>query len=315
MISKAQKEQFLDSGYLLLEQALPPQLLEQLRTLADTLEANALAADAGNERLHGACVVHDNIGPTLIRYDDILGVDKDATLDLLACPAMMAVAKQLSGPGTVPLQVDILYKQQYPRSSVIPWHQGAQHPRNYPYLNIGIYLDDAPAGDGCLRYVPGTQHELQDIDALSKQYGWEPPGVVEVPAKAGDILIQDMMVLHGSQPKKLPGVRRTIYVELRPYEGILESGFQSQQWAKIRQKWMNMVLQRAQDPDYPLQDVEGYVQGEPLNEDAIVQEVITQHEPPIPAVYCKFIVDGDDYPIPRELKAEVNYLHSFFRAY
>lgn len=67
--------------------------------------------------------------PRLMRHDDILEIDHDAVLDLLACPAMMAVAREFSGRGTVPLQLDILYKHEHPHP-VILWHQGAPHPRS-----------------------------------------------------------------------------------------------------------------------------------------------------------------------------------------
>lgn len=127
-----------------------------------------------------------------MRHDDILAIDHEACLSLLACPAMIEVARSLSGRGSVPLQLDILYKQQHPHP-VIKWHQGAPHSRAYPYLNVGIYLDDAPAGDGCVRYVPGSQHRLHEIDRISAEHGWEVPGAIEQPAKAGDILVQDMM--------------------------------------------------------------------------------------------------------------------------
>ncbi|MEJ2043261.1 MAG: hypothetical protein P8X74_02070 [Reinekea sp.] len=42
------------------------------------------------------------------------------------------------------------------------------------------------------------------------------PGVVELAAQAGDILVQDMMILYGSQPKRSEGIRRTIYIDLNP---------------------------------------------------------------------------------------------------
>ncbi|NNE98326.1 MAG: phytanoyl-CoA dioxygenase, partial [Pyrinomonadaceae bacterium] len=237
-------------------------------------------------------------GPQLIRYDDILGVDRDAVLDLLACPAMMAVAREMCGRGAVPLQADIVYKQPN-RSSLILWHQGAPHPRGYPYLNVGIYLDDADSGDGCLLYVPGTQHELQDICGMSEAHGWEIPNTVELPAKAGDILVQDMMILHGSKIKRRPGVRRTIYIEIRPSAGITESDAQTENWANLRERWMGLVLQRAADSDWPKE----WSDDRPSdigNEDEEIRAILAHHEPPIPSVYCHYPVETDEYPFPSD---------------
>lgn len=300
-ITAAQKSQLLDDGYTLLPAALPDGLLERWRGLADRLEADAMTAHGRAEPLHGTCVIEDPVGPRLMRYDDVLGRDPDAVLDLLACPAMMAVARELSGEGTVPLQMDILYKHQHPHP-VILWHQGAPHPRGFPYLNVGIYLDDAGPGDGCLKYVPGTQHELQDIAGLAREYGWDIPNVVEQPARAGDILVQDMMVLHGSEPKRSPGCRRTVYVELRPADGVRESGSQSERWLELRRRWMGLVLRRADPGSWPAAWADRMPQdlGDDREE---IAEILRHWEPPIPAVYSREPVESDDYPVPADLLA------------
>lgn len=297
--SSGQRRQLLDEGFVLLPGALPAALLDRWRQLAARLERAALKAHARGESLHGACVVADPVGPRLMRYDDVLGVDGDAVLDLLACPAMMAVARELCGRGVVPMQLDILYKHQHPHP-VIKWHQGAPHPRGFPYLNVGIYLDDAGPGDGCLRYVPGTQRELQDICALSAEHGWAIPGVVEQPARAGDILVQDMMILHGSPPKRSPGVRRTVYVELRPAAGIDESGAQSARWKALRKRWMEMVVRRANAADFPAEWRADLPAGSEPDE-ATIAEILSAWEPPIPAVWCPRDVQGPDYPVPADL--------------
>jgi len=194
VITAEHRKQLLEDGYVPLPGGLPQDLLNRWRELAERLEVRALDAHARNESLHGACVIEDPVGPRLMRYDDVLGQDADAALDLLACPAMMAVARELCGCETVPLQMDLLYKHQHPHPATL-WHQDSPHPRGYPYLNVGIYLDDAGQNDGCLHYVPGTQHELQDICGLTNTHGWDIPGIVQQPAKAGDILVQDMMGL------------------------------------------------------------------------------------------------------------------------
>lgn len=301
-ISEQQKTQLREAGYVRLPDALSPELLEQWRGIADKLEASALEAHSNGDRLAGACVIEDPVGPRLMRYDDLHAVETDASLDLLACPGMMAVARELCGEGTVPLQMDLLYKHQHPHPVII-WHQGAPHPRGYPYLNVGIYLDDADENDGCLRYIPGTQHELQDICGLAGEHGWDLPGVVEQPAKAGDILIQDMMILHGSQPKRTPGARRTIYVELRPATGILESGAQSEEWASLRQRWMGLVVRRAEKGEWPAE----WRQHLPpdLDDDGTeIAAINARHEPPIPAVYCHYPVEHPEYPVPSEMRDE-----------
>ncbi|OPX56349.1 Phytanoyl-CoA dioxygenase (PhyH) [Oceanospirillum multiglobuliferum] len=299
-ITEQQKHDYQTKGYIKLENALPAELLEKWQKKAKQLEEKAMQMHGNSEHLHGACVIQDPVGPRLMRYDDLHIVETELSIELLSCPAMMAIARELCGRGAVPLQMDLLYKQQHPHP-VIKWHQGAQHPRNFPYLNIGVYLDDAPEGDGCLRYVAGTQNELLDIEKISTEHGWNVPGVVELPAKAGDILIQDMMILHGSQPKRSPGVRRTIYIEYRPFDGIYESGAQSEEWADLRKQWMVQVIEHADQQEWP----EEWRQDYPTavsNLDSLMQVLHEKREPPIPAVWGINPVELEDYPVPADMK-------------
>lgn len=293
-----QIKQFHQDGYSLIENGLPAPLLQRWQQIAETLEHRAVEGYNKKQIPHGAVVVEDKVGPRLMRYDDIFSCDAELVLDTLAAPAMLNMTKVLCGEGSVPVQMDVLYKQQHPHP-VIKWHQGAQHSRDYPYLNVGIYLDDAPEGDGCLRYVPGTQHSLCDIEGLSKQHGWDIPGVVEQPAKTGDILVQDMMILHGSQPKRSSGVRRTIYIELRPWQSIVESGCQSEVWAELRKQWMALVLQRDSSGIWPPEWKSQYPC--PPEPEVLFKEIVQRREPPQPAVWGTFPVESKDYPVPEDM--------------
>ncbi|BDY05212.1 phytanoyl-CoA dioxygenase family protein [Ferrimonas sp. YFM] len=296
-----QRRLFSRQGFLRLPGSFPPHLVRRWRQVADHLEQQAL--EVHSQGLHGRdfCVVEDRVGPRLMRYDNLLAHASELLIETLACPAMMALARELCGPGAVPLHADLLYKHQHPHP-VINWHQGAQHDRRFPYLNIGLYLDDADQGDGCLRYVPGTQHGAQPIEALSEHYGWSPPGVVEQPARAGDILVQDMMILHGSQPKRSEGVRRTLYVEVRPWQAVMESGSQSSQWADLRRRWMSQVLARADEADWPLDWGQYPRKEEALSE--LVSEIEACWEPPLPAVWASRDVYHPEYPVPSDLRPQ-----------
>lgn len=302
-IDEETKNHYFGRGYTGLAGGVPPELLQRLQAMADRLERQAMETHENGGEAHGVFISSDPVGKRVGRIDDVFAADADTILDLLASPAMMAIFREICGRNAVPMQVDVLFKYQHPHPVVI-WHQGAPHPRNYPYLNVGVFLDDAPAGDGCLRYVPDTQHELQDIQALSGEHGWEIPGVVEFPSKAGDINIQDMMILHGSEPKRSPGVRRTIYIEIRPVEGILESGAQSAEWAELRRRFMGLVLRRADPSDWP-EEWKGDYPDDLKSDEEEFRAILERREPPIPAVYAHFPAEHDNYPVPADLRQGV----------
>lgn len=299
MIDPHQKKQLLTDGYVLLPAAVPRPLLERLQAMAARLEADRLADYAAGRRNPHTAIFETADGPVLERLDKLLEADRECALDLLATPAMMAVAREFCGQGAVPLEMDVLFKRQHPNGYVI-WHQGAQHSRRWPYLNVGVYLDDAPIDDGCLRYVPGTQGERQDICGLSERFGWDIPDSVDIPAKAGDVLVQDMMVLHCSLPKRSPGLRRTVYIEIRPSQAVVADESQSPEWAELRRRWMSLVVDRARLEDWPSEWRAELPSVGQVDEE--VSAIAERWEPPLPAHYCNRPVDHPSYPIPADLR-------------
>ena len=131
MIDPHQKEQLLTDGYVLLPAAVPRPLLERLQAMAARLEADRLADYAAGRRNPHTAIFETADGPVLERLDKLLEADRECALDLLATPAMMAVAREFCGQGAVPLEMDVLFKRQHPNGYVI-WHQGAQHSRRCP---------------------------------------------------------------------------------------------------------------------------------------------------------------------------------------
>ena len=123
---------------------------------------------------------------------------------------------------------------------------------------------------------------------------------MEQPARAGDILVQDMMVLHGSAPKRSPGARRTIYIEMRPVAGITESNVQSDQWAELRQRWMGLVARRAESHGLDT----SWLANQPANLGGDADEaaaIVAHWEPPIPAFYCPKSIETENYPVPADM--------------
>ncbi|MCG7539187.1 phytanoyl-CoA dioxygenase family protein [Pseudoalteromonas sp. OF7H-1] len=291
---------YKDNGFVLLPNALSDSMLKRLVALSEALELSAKQELSEDKISSQYYLSSESSEPKLFRYNDLLFDAPELIIELLAIPTMMAISNQFCGIGCVPMQCDLVYKYPHPHPH-IAWHQGAPHPRNFAYLNVGIYLDDAKVDDGCLRYVPNSQHELVDIYSLSSKYGWNIPGVVQQPAKAGDILVQDMMILHSSEPKRSDGPRRTIYVELRPLEGIEESQYQSKEWAELRKQWMAHIIKAAAPEDIPENWLAVY--GDPTYDLKTLVELIKQkREPAIPAVWASKNVEHPDYPTPADLR-------------
>ncbi len=296
-LTQQQIHHFDELGYTALKGGISVSLLQRLRDVAETLEQRASLdyARGNGAALPGCAFAPTSTGYELMRINDIYALAPDVILDILASPSVMALFRQLGGRFAVPLQVDLLFKRQAPHPPVL-WHQDAPVPREHPYFNVGIYLDEAAEGDGCVRYVPGSQHVLQDIAPLAKEHGWEIPGVKEASAQPGDILIHDMMVLHGSPVKCHPGVRRTLYVEIRAVDGILESGSHSPEWVALRRRFMGLVLRRA-DPALWPQAWQDEIPGDLVSDEEELAKIVAQREPPLPANYASEQVTVAGYPV------------------
>jgi len=294
-------EFFKANGYLLSGIRLSDDLLTEFQNISRDLELKALSAHSNGHQLHGACVIEDPVGSRLMRYDDLFLNHFDELNRLLATPELLRLVKSLCGPRAVFLQADILYKHQHPHP-VVKWHQGAPSSHDSHYLNIGIYLDNADLNDGCLRYVPGTHHDLQDIGQIEREFGWNPPGVVQAPAKSGDIMLQEMMILHSSEPKRSAGTRRTIYVEARPYEAVQADNRQDFRWLELRRFWMAEILKKDTEQVFTESEKTFFNKEYDMSTEQLIREISSHICPPIPAVYNFQDDEGPDYPIPLDLK-------------
>jgi hypothetical protein len=105
-----------------------------------------------------------------------------------------------------------------PGAPRMPWHQDClmwRDPRAYsqrtPMLFLMWYLQDTHRGNGCLRIIPGShrgRHPLHDAGTAHDQGFYEAddddprladqPGEIEVPIRAGDLLVGDGRMFHAT---------------------------------------------------------------------------------------------------------------------
>jgi hypothetical protein len=163
------------------------------------------------------------------------------SLELLGSPELLGIAESLAGPDFVPTYESLVFKSAGD-GAPIPWHQDALHPRSRRITNIDVYLDDSLPGQGALRVLPGSQRTRADVCAVRDQHGWEPPGVVEVALEAGDVLLHDVMLVHGSPPTTGNALRRTLYYEFRSAQQILDEGPFDRSWVERRLRLMGPAL-------------------------------------------------------------------------
>jgi len=251
-LSDEQVRFFDENGYLILRNWITGDLLRKLQDAGETWIEQGLRAREGEPTYPDYVFAQRPNGRVMFRVNYVHDHGESASLELLGSPQALGIAESLCGPNFVPTYESMVFKQEGD-GEAIPWHQDAVHPRTHRIFNFDLYLDRSAKGAGALRVLPKTQSRKQDICALTEQHGWDGPGVIHAEMRPGDVLLHDVMVVHGSERVEGKSLRRTIYYEFRSAEEILEDGPWDRDWIDRRLRLVPLGLRRYQQayPDSP----------------------------------------------------------------
>ena len=189
---------FHKEGYLKIHGSIPSGLLLRLQQLFDEFINEDHYPHKITQFIAGKKYV-----TSLIK---LLNKGNLACLELLGCPSVLNIAKDICGPDFFLIQDFGVIKMLGDHSPEL-WHQDVLNQRTGNCITMGIYLDDANPGDGALRVVPGSHNNGRNICDLLH----EPS--IEIPMKAGEILVHDMMLAHCSDLMTFNQLRRVLYFE------------------------------------------------------------------------------------------------------
>ncbi|WP_148615575.1 phytanoyl-CoA dioxygenase family protein [Nocardioides rubriscoriae] len=239
-LDEEQLGRFDRDGYLVLPGTITGDLLQRLRAAADRwIEHGRTVGDTPEQRDFG--FADRPSGRVMFRIDYLHDKGEPASLELLGSPELLGIAESLHGVNFVPTYESMVFKDAGD-GAPIAWHQDAVHPRRWRIVNIDVYLDESVAGHGALRVVPGSHRSVTDVCALADGHGWDVPGAVEVPLQAGDVLLHDVMLVHGSPPVEGGRLRRTLYYEFRAAEQVLAEGPWDRAWVERRLRLVPLAL-------------------------------------------------------------------------
>jgi ectoine hydroxylase-related dioxygenase (phytanoyl-CoA dioxygenase family) len=240
-LSEEQIRYFDQHGYLVLRGLITGALLERLQHAGANWIARGLHASANDPQRNDYQFATRQGRSVFYRVDYLHDKAEPASLELLGSPEVLGVAESLCGPNLVPAYESMVFKQQGDGEQ-IPRHQDAVHPRRHRVFNFDLYLDRSSIGAGALRVVPGTQNRILDVCEVRDRFGWDAPSTIQVEMEPGDVLLHDVMVLHGSERTEGKALRRTIYYEFRAAEEILEDGPWDRDWIERRLRLVPLGL-------------------------------------------------------------------------
>ena len=199
----AKGRQLESDGFCILENIIDAQMLARLRRVTDVMLARQEAAHFNENRSQGSLisVFEEPFFPQLVAYPPILDALKGLGFDKPRWSSGFVISKPAGSP---PLF----------------WHQDARfwdEPISYTPQIIQcflmIYLVDTSPRNGCLRLIPGSHLQRHPLhDALPNAHGetlgrMDDPthlayqraeGEVDVPVKAGDVVMGSARLLHAA---------------------------------------------------------------------------------------------------------------------
>lgn len=224
--ARTKREQLLRDGFCVIPGVLTGALLERVRRFTDDfLDAHAVDPrhryQGSDFHIQAERTWSKQLDPS--RYHDPM---VDEILDLPAARQVCAELglEGLSDTGT------IIVLSKPPGGPALYWHQDNMdwnHPKSaLPWpstIFLSYYMVDTTQENGCLRAIPGTHlkridlHEQlpdahgAEIQAADEQHiaFMEHPDEVDIPVKAGDLVIADGRVLHAAWPNQ-SDQRRTL---------------------------------------------------------------------------------------------------------
>ena len=205
-LSEAQKAHFETFGFL----ALPGLLDDRIDEILHDFEALWARCGGGHNGRP-----HEGVQRSCLAQF----IDRDARLSsLLDDPRIAGLATSLLGTDFNYMGSDGNYYTGDTR-----WHSDGWH-RDLLHIKIAFYLDPLGRDSGCLRVIPGTHRkridlhdllpsahgpEIQTIDDLGHAVFMDRDDAIDVPLKAGDLIIADARLMHGAWPNQTDQ-RRTL---------------------------------------------------------------------------------------------------------
>ena len=190
-LTPAQVEQYQRDGYVVVQNLFDEAAVSEWKTI---LKARMAEEGKSNE-------------PSGVRV--WMADSMDAyTRDSVQAPKVVAILQQLLGPNVEFLSMKAVFKNAQTTFNS-PWHQDWFYWQGSNKISIWIALDDATPENGCLRLVPGSQHQVfnmatvEDVHGFNRRVtdedlqGWP---IETLPVQRGDAVFFHDLALHGSCP-------------------------------------------------------------------------------------------------------------------
>jgi len=249
-ITDEQAKFFIENGLLIIRNVVRGQELKDIQDQTQTLIDKARAGVDDPDYMYKTHEITGQRVPFRVEYV----VDKlPACRALAGHPFILRTVEKLQGRNFVPTWDSMVFKN--PGAGVaVPWHRDGGRDcvdDHSPIFNVDFYLDGSDMSN-CLWGIPGSNlWTSEDADAtiarLNKD-GFHTDGAIPILMNPGDVILHNILALHGSPPAQSK-LRRVLYYEYRAAEIESKKGPHVPEYIPLKQKVLLATLRdRAKSP-------------------------------------------------------------------
>ncbi len=232
MLSQDQINFYNEHGFLVVEDAIPMDMIEEARAAVEDFVEQSRAVTEHTD-VYDLEPSHSPEEPRVRRLKNPVAIHP--IFDRIArCDPLLDIVADLIGPD-IRLHGNKLNMKAAEFGSPVEWHQDfAFYPHtNDDLLAVGVYLDDCTLENGCLLMIPGSHRwEILDhhqdgvfVGAIDlEKEGIDAADAVPVPVWAGGISLHHCRTLHGSALNVSSKPRRLFLVELAAVDACPVTG-------------------------------------------------------------------------------------------
>ncbi len=254
-ITEEQAQFFRENGFLVIRNVLVGQELAVVQSEMLALYNKGVAGVEGDpDYMYGKGV---KSGKQLLKRIEYVIDKSDPMKAMLAHPFILKSVEMLQGPNLIATWDSMVVKVP-DEGIIVPWHRDSAVPQGCsdlrPIFNVDFYLDEADLKT-CLWVIPGTNKwSAEDVQARCARPGFDTTDAIPVPMQPGDVILHDILVLHGSPSGDGNPMRRTIYYEFRP--GEIEAGYgpHTLEYLSLKQQVLLACIKRRKQTAYGAQE-------------------------------------------------------------
>ena len=184
-------------------------------------------------------------------------VDKSpAARAMMGHPGVLGAVEAIAGPDLFPTQDAMVLKMPGQGIAVL-WHRDRastdDYPSEPPVFIVDFYLDDADR-DTCVWVMPGSHRwsdaKTRDAIARLNRDGFATEGAQPVLLNAGDVLLHNVRLLHGSPPNVSSKLRRVVYYTFHTVHVEWEHGPHTREYIVAKQKVLRACIRERRQVPY-----------------------------------------------------------------